>query len=514
MNSKKLVLCMLFGFALVCSTNLLCFFPQTLIQVPPLVYRLYNLTVILSIVGGSLLGTVFSLSRLKRPEKAMLVIGYVSLALGMTCSFFVGDGSDDTLVILMGIFCGLGIGQLMVCWFSFLALIPERFAMLTQGGQALLGTLFFVLISYFLPHFTFLAALGCLTISALLALLIYRRGNVPDSSVITQDSLKSSLRVLSNKGDLGRSFTFSLFAFVVISLLLGIVTAVIMSPEGSANALDQSVWGAIIGAGVFLLWAALSKKRNYGFMIKAFFGIFAFVLILPIEGHGAITSAGYQLICLLYFSLVIDIFSLGRRTLLFMLSLSYALTRGISLLGLYIPGRFGVLSYADFFSSVSLLFFIVYLVFIVILIVLNREKEQSASLGTQRGTQRGIQPDSQADESGVALDQGEESKITSEAFKVNREKGAEVKGDSPSVSLKGDSALASAVLGKNCGLTKRETEVLSLLARGRDAAYICKELYLSRNTVKSYMKSIYAKLGVHSQQELIDMVDDVACSMS
>jgi DNA-binding NarL/FixJ family response regulator len=62
-------------------------------------------------------------------------------------------------------------------------------------------------------------------------------------------------------------------------------------------------------------------------------------------------------------------------------------------------------------------------------------------------------------------------------------------------------------IGEEAGLTKREVEVLALLARGRDLPYICEELYLARNTVKGYTKSIYAKLGVHSKQELIDLVD-------
>lgn len=482
---------MLFGFALICSINLLCFFPQTLIQVPPLVYRLYNLTAILSIVGGSLLGTVFSLSRLKHPEKAVLGIGYISLALGMALSFFIAGGSDETLVVLTGLFCGLGIGQLMVCWFSFLALIPERFAMRTQGGQALLGTLLFILISCFFPRSAFLAALGCLAASAVLAVMIYRRGNVPDSSLVIRDSLEASLKALSDTGGIGRSFSSSLFAFIVISLLFGIITAVIMSPEGSADALGQSVWGASIGAGIFLLWVAFSKKRDYGFMIKAFFGVFAFVLILPLEGHGLITSMGYQMVCLLFFSLAIDTFSPNRRTLLFILSLSYALTRGVFLAGLYIPGRFGVSSYADFFSSVSLLFFIVYLVFIVILIVLNREKKQSYTSAPLK--------ESVAAGKGVAQ--------TSPTGSRPERSSADATDDGSSVSPKGDIALASATLGKNYRLTKRETEVLGLLARGRDAAYICRELYLTRNTVKSYMKSIYAKLEVHSRQELIDAVD-------
>ena len=56
-------------------------------------------------------------------------------------------------------------------------------------------------------------------------------------------------------------------------------------------------------------------------------------------------------------------------------------------------------------------------------------------------------------------------------------------------------------------LTPRETEILSLLAHGRNAPYIQEKLVLSRNTVKTHVQNIYAKLGVHSQQELIDLVE-------
>ena len=55
-------------------------------------------------------------------------------------------------------------------------------------------------------------------------------------------------------------------------------------------------------------------------------------------------------------------------------------------------------------------------------------------------------------------------------------------------------------------LTPRELDVLRLLAQGRNAAYIQEELVLARNTVKVHVRHIYTKLGVHSQQELIDLV--------
>lgn len=57
-------------------------------------------------------------------------------------------------------------------------------------------------------------------------------------------------------------------------------------------------------------------------------------------------------------------------------------------------------------------------------------------------------------------------------------------------------------------LTPRETEILAMLAHGCNAPYIQERLVLSRNTVKTHVQNIYAKLGVHSQQELIDVVED------
>lgn len=57
------------------------------------------------------------------------------------------------------------------------------------------------------------------------------------------------------------------------------------------------------------------------------------------------------------------------------------------------------------------------------------------------------------------------------------------------------------------GLTPREGDVLRLLARGRTSPVIQEKLYLSHNTVKTHVRHIYAKLDIHSQQELIDIVE-------
>ncbi|WP_296010073.1 helix-turn-helix transcriptional regulator [uncultured Adlercreutzia sp.] len=55
-------------------------------------------------------------------------------------------------------------------------------------------------------------------------------------------------------------------------------------------------------------------------------------------------------------------------------------------------------------------------------------------------------------------------------------------------------------------LTQRQREVFQLLAKGRNVPFIADSLCLSPNTVRTYKKELYYTLGVHSQQELIDLV--------
>ena len=61
-------------------------------------------------------------------------------------------------------------------------------------------------------------------------------------------------------------------------------------------------------------------------------------------------------------------------------------------------------------------------------------------------------------------------------------------------------------LGKKYGLTPRETQVFVLLGQGRSVPYISDKLFIARSTIETHAKHIYQKMGVHSRQELIDLV--------
>lgn len=68
-------------------------------------------------------------------------------------------------------------------------------------------------------------------------------------------------------------------------------------------------------------------------------------------------------------------------------------------------------------------------------------------------------------------------------------------------------ACACAQLADKHGLSEREGEVLELLARGNTRQSIATRLVVSENTVRTHVKNIYAKLHIHSKQQLIDLVD-------
>ena len=58
-------------------------------------------------------------------------------------------------------------------------------------------------------------------------------------------------------------------------------------------------------------------------------------------------------------------------------------------------------------------------------------------------------------------------------------------------------------LGAEVALTPREVEVLSLIAQGRSNLEIADRLYLSINSVKTYIRSAYAKIGATSRSRAV-----------
>ena len=65
------------------------------------------------------------------------------------------------------------------------------------------------------------------------------------------------------------------------------------------------------------------------------------------------------------------------------------------------------------------------------------------------------------------------------------------------------------MLAEQGELSQREFDVLILMASGLSQANIAQELILSNHTVHAHVSHIYAKLDIHSKQELISRVRQI-----
>jgi NarL family two-component system response regulator LiaR len=57
--------------------------------------------------------------------------------------------------------------------------------------------------------------------------------------------------------------------------------------------------------------------------------------------------------------------------------------------------------------------------------------------------------------------------------------------------------------GRSVGLSPREAEVLALIARGLSNQEICDRAHVTQNTVKSYIRSAYRKIGVERRTQAV-----------
>jgi DNA-binding CsgD family transcriptional regulator len=67
--------------------------------------------------------------------------------------------------------------------------------------------------------------------------------------------------------------------------------------------------------------------------------------------------------------------------------------------------------------------------------------------------------------------------------------------------LRGNGATREIHLAQQFGLTRRETEVASLLAQGRSNQAIARELEISAHTARHHTQRVLSKLDVHSRGE-------------
>ena len=78
-----------------------------------------------------------------------------------------------------------------------------------------------------------------------------------------------------------------------------------------------------------------------------------------------------------------------------------------------------------------------------------------------------------------------------------------IKGGAPMSSKIARLVIDNFHVNPNSPLTKRETEILQLISEGKTYTQISEELFISKETSKTHIKNIYAKLQVRSKSEAL-----------
>lgn len=131
----------------------------------------------------------------------------------------------------------------------------------------------------------------------------------------------------------------------------------------------------------------------------------------------------------------------------------------------------------------------------------------SGALGSAGGS--GEPAAGRAGEMGAArcADGGEEAGLAGEAGGGSVGEGATAGAGSQGPEPVGSWKRSCLEIAARFGLSQRETDVLFLLAKGRTIGFIAEELHVSFNTAKSHIRHVYVKTGVHTRQELLDLVE-------
>ena len=102
------------------------------------------------------------------------------------------------------------------------------------------------------------------------------------------------------------------------------------------------------------------------------------------------------------------------------------------------------------------------------------------------------------------------------AVMLNVRYGTDLRLFGPSSTGKNDDAAPNAVRANlerrkavqdRYGLTPREVEVMIYISKGYSKSHIAEKLFISQNTVRDHAKHLYAKLGIHSRNELLELLD-------
>lgn len=432
-----------------------------------------------------------ALTRIRSVLGAGLLAGASTLAVGMTASL----ESAHVFFWAASILTGVGTSWVALRLGMVYGSVPARQAVMYSAASFILACMLYF-VATGLPHVLGLPLTASLPVLAAFCAVL--------SGYRPQDA---GLEPKCSEDDLPKGFFARLVVAVAIfAIVVGITRGFATMNESLQTVSDQGVviaFGtATIAAVVFFAVALLVRdfdisRLYYPATILAAAGI----LIMPclsimfgIEGDSVFEG---QAIGIAYALFIMVIWCLCSHVS-YVTSISsirvFGWGRGASAAGTTVGWLMGFLmmkeSAADGTFLVGISIAMAFVLLIVAMLVFN-DRAIGQVLSSARGKVFGQEDSrySQQDASGFEM-----SSTNLGPEEMARREGSWTKGCN--------------AIAAECKLSPREREVLFLLSKGRTIDYIHNELGISFNTAKTHIRNVYTKIGVHTRQELLDMVEE------
>lgn len=365
---------------------------------------------------------------------------------------------------------GVGSGVIDVIWCSYLSLIPTRRTMLTIAGASTLGTLLFVIAGGSSPASISLLAM-LVILCALFALLTVLMRSFPKSSIPAVE-------------DFNRAPTLSAAAAISVGshgIIYGFITAsmLIVSPQAGLAVGASGLIGALFA--IFFAYREPKINLDNSFLQRISMpAIVVSLLLFPLlDGFG-------QILCSCIANVALAFTSILMRGQTFTENMEFQLQPIDRYAARQIP------RWTGFFTGTVLAF-----------LLSSSLPDHSVVLNFAIVGFAGLALVS------FVIYNGNDSK-TSELLDNLLTDQENTEASNPAVKLPSQFYGRCDAMISRYDLSPREGEIFYLLAKGRNAKHIQEKLCISPSTVKTHIYRIYRKMGINSQQLLIDIVDDGA----
>lgn len=252
--------------------------------------------------------------------------------------------------------------------------------------------------------------------------------------------------------------------------------------------------GALVAAVLVFCGSSIRHPvKAYTYVLPFLFAMFSLIAIFG-EGIGAVAGSvmvgSYEAIAFLFAAFSVGLAFQEKLNPYAFSPVCFGASNVALLLGLMVGAALGMLGNRGLPLPVLVALVSLYPLGLVLLFVTRRHR--TAPRRDWEGAAAGLACE-EVDAS-VAGGAGAEGASGEDA-------GAEEAADEVELALRHRAAEIAAAYG----LTHREEEILSYVARGRSARVIAEELFISESTAWSHIKRIYAKTNRRSKQALLDL---------